>query len=143
MSSVPLPPHWLQRHQSSLSVPSGSAVTWQSIRTWAMHLLFIALCIGRKTKIIGELFGSYRNFSYLCNVRTLVLTIRAESRGGARHPDTTPGARHHRHYSILKPSCKGWFLTFIRFLENREEVTIVNYRTDNGNTLVPFEDKNL
>ena len=32
---------------------------------------------------------------------------------------------------------------FIGFLENRKEVTIVNYRTDNGNTLVSFEDKNL
>ncbi len=30
---------------------------------------------------------------------------------------------------------------FIGFLENPKEVAIVNYRTDDGNTLVSFENK--
>ena len=42
-----------------------------------------------------KLFGTFEKSFYLCTVRTKVLTIRAESR---------EGARLHRHYSIYKKS---------------------------------------
>ena len=60
-----------------------------------------------------EKFGSFRKSSYLCNVKALVLAIRAESRGRQDFIDTASEQDITDTTPFLKPSCKGWFLSFI------------------------------
>jgi hypothetical protein len=50
---------------------------------------------------------------YLCSVKGSLLTIRAESREGQDFIDTASEQDITDTTPFLKPSCKGWFLSFI------------------------------